>query len=117
MLTALLLVLNLLLAVHRPDSEKLSSYECGFSPVFGQTRTPFSVQFLLIAILFLIFDLEIILFYPAAVVLYEISTYGFFIAMGFFLVLTVGFIFEFSKGALKFTDQRSSLTIKSPIKL
>jgi NADH:ubiquinone oxidoreductase subunit 3 (subunit A) len=76
-LVFILIGLNLLLAVHRPDTEKVSSYECGFSPLYGQVRAPFTVQYYLVAILFLIFDLEIAVLYPLAVSLYNISVYGF----------------------------------------
>jgi NADH:ubiquinone oxidoreductase subunit 3 (subunit A) len=76
-LALILLALNLLFSVHKPDSEKLTSYECGFSPVHGQTRTPFSVQFYLVAILFLVFDLELLILYPITVSLYEVGTLGF----------------------------------------
>jgi NADH:ubiquinone oxidoreductase subunit 3 (subunit A) len=108
-LVAILLVLNVLLAVHRPDAEKVTPYECGFSPVYGQTRAPFSIQYYLVGILFLIFDLEILLFYPLAVTLYQVSIYGFAIGIIFFVVLTVGFVYEWGKGALYFTDQRSAI--------
>ena len=111
-LVAILLVLNVLLAVHKPDTEKVTPYECGFSPVYGQTRAPFSIQYYLVGILFLIFDLEILLFYPLAVTLYNVSTYGFVIGVIFFVVLTVGFVYEFGQGALYFTDHRSA--IRSP---
>ena len=76
-LAIILLGLNLLFSVHRPDSEKLTSYECGFSPIHGQTRTPFSIQFYLVAILFLVFDLELLVLYPITVTLYEVGSYGF----------------------------------------
>lgn len=105
-LTLILLLVNLLLAVHRPDSEKVTPYECGFSPVYGQTRNPFSIQFYLVGILFLVFDLEILLTYPYAVNVYETSHYGFWIVMFFFFVLAVGFVYEFGKGALYFTSAR-----------
>ncbi len=108
-LVAILLMANVLLAVHKPDAEKVTPYECGFSPVYGQTRAPFSIQYYLVGILFLIFDLEILLFYPLAVTLYSVSTYGFVIGVLFFTVLTVGFVYEFGKGALYFTDQRSAI--------
>jgi NADH-ubiquinone oxidoreductase chain 3 len=75
-LTVILLVLNLAFAVHRPDSEKVTSYECGFSAI-PQTRTPFSVQFYIVGILFLVFDLEILLIYPFSTSLYQIGSYGF----------------------------------------
>lgn len=112
-LVAILLVLNVLLAVHRPDSEKVTPYECGFSPVYGQTRAPFSIQYYLVGLLFLVFDLEILLLYPIAVNLYTAGAYGFTIAILFFVILTLGFVYEYGKGALYFTDQRSVIT-KSP---
>jgi len=108
-LVAILLILNVLLAAHRPDSEKVTPYECGFSPVYGQTRAPFSIQYYLVGILFLIFDLEILLLYPVAVTLYNVSIYGFWIAIIFFTVLTLGFVYELGMGALYFTDQRSAI--------
>jgi len=108
-LVAILLILNVLLAAHRPDSEKVTAYECGFSPIYGQTRSPFSIQYYLVGILFLIFDLEILLMYPLALTLYEISVYGFWVAMIFFTVLTFGFVYELAKGVLYFTDHRSSV--------
>jgi NADH-ubiquinone oxidoreductase chain 3 len=113
-LTGILLALNLLLAVHRPDSEKVQAYECGFSPIYGQTRSPFHVQFYLVGILFLIFDLEILLIYPLAVTLYQISTYGFWVFIVFLLVLTVGFVLEIGSGVLYFTDQKSTVTTLRP---
>jgi NADH:ubiquinone oxidoreductase subunit 3 (subunit A) len=100
-LSLILLTLNLLFSVHKPDSEKLTSYECGFSPVHGQTRTPFSVQFYLVAILFLVFDLELLVLYPITVSLYEVGTFGFWVVLIFFGVLTVGFVYELGSGALK----------------
>jgi NADH-ubiquinone oxidoreductase chain 3 len=108
-LVAILLMLNILLAPHRPDSEKTTAYECGYSPIFGQTRMPFSIQYYLVGILFLVFDLEILLIYPLAVTLYSVSIYGFVIAMLFFFVLTLGFVLEIGSGRLYFTDQRSAI--------
>jgi NADH-ubiquinone oxidoreductase chain 3 len=75
-LTVILLALNLIFAVHRPDSEKVTAYECGFSAI-PQTRSPFSIQFYIVAILFLVFDLELVLLYPFTASLYQIGTYGF----------------------------------------
>jgi NADH:ubiquinone oxidoreductase subunit 3 (subunit A) len=108
-LVVILLSLNLLLAIHKPDSEKLSPYECGFTPIYGQTRSQFSIHFYIVAILFLVFDLEILLLYPISVTLYQVSVYGFTIAILFFSVLTIGFIFELGKGVLKFTDHKSKI--------
>ena len=100
-LVFLLLIVNQLLAVNKPDSEKVSPYECGFSPL-GNSREKFSIQFYLVAILFLIFDLEILLLFPFAASLYQTSIYGFWVAILFLLILTIGFVYEYGKGALKF---------------
>ena len=108
-LAIILLGLNLLLAPSMPDESKVSPYECGFTPIYGQTRSQFSVHFYIVAILFLVFDLEILLLYPISVTLYQVSSYGFTIAIIFFSVLTIGFIFELGKGVLKFTDHKSKI--------
>lgn len=76
-LVGILLALNLLFAPHNPDTEKVSSYECGFPVLAAQTRNPFSISFYLVALLFLVFDLEIALVYPVAVSLNVVSSYGF----------------------------------------
>jgi len=83
----------------KPDAEKLSAYECGFAP-FDDTRRRFDVRFYLVAILFIIFDLEVAFLFPWAVALGDIGWLGFFSMMGFLLVLTVGFVYEWRKGAL-----------------
>lgn len=90
---------SLLLARQKPYAEKLSAYECGFAP-FDDTRRRFDVRFYLVAILFIIFDLEVAFLFPWAVTLGEIGWLGFFSMMGFLGVLTVGFIYEWRKGAL-----------------
>jgi NADH-ubiquinone oxidoreductase chain 3 len=99
-LAVLLLGLNLLLAAHKPDEAKVSAYECGFSPVYGQTRSTFQIHFFKVALLFLIFDLEVLLLYPLAVTLYKVSVFGFSVAIIFFIVLTIGFILEIGSGAI-----------------
>lgn len=99
-LTVLLLGLNLLLAAHKPDEAKVSAYECGFSPVYGQTRSTFQIHFFIVALLFLVFDLEVLLLYPLAVTLYQVSVFGFSVALIFFIVLTIGFILEIGSGAI-----------------
>lgn len=76
-LVVILLVVNLLLAVHKPDSEKVTAYECGFQPIYGQTRNPFAISFYVVAMLFLIFDLEILLIFPYASCMYSVQSYGF----------------------------------------
>ena len=105
-LGGLLLVLNFFLSLSNPDNEKIASFECGFS-AFSQTRTRFSVAFYLVGILFLLFDLEIILIFPYALSAYNNEAYGLIIVLIFILVLTLGFIFEFGKGALKITTSKS----------
>ena len=89
-----------LLGVHRPDSEKLSPYECGFEAV-EDARMKFDVRYYLIAILFILFDLEIAFLFPWAVTLNDIGSFGFWSMMVFLLVLVVGFIYEWMKGALE----------------
>ena len=84
----------------KPDAEKLSSYECGFEP-FSDARGKFDVRFYLVAILFIIFDLEVAFLFPWAVSLGEIGVPGFWSMMVFLAVLTVGFIYEWKKGALE----------------
>nr|YP_009048491.1 NADH dehydrogenase subunit 3 [Heterobasidion irregulare]YP_010879594.1 NADH dehydrogenase subunit 3 [Heterobasidion annosum]AHK09744.1 NADH dehydrogenase subunit 3 [Heterobasidion irregulare]WHL55364.1 NADH dehydrogenase subunit 3 [Heterobasidion annosum] len=103
-LAVLLLGLNVLLAVHRPDESKVSAYECGFSIIHGQTRTNFQIHFYVVAMLFLVFDLEILLLFPIAVTLYQVSTFGFSIAIIFFIVLTIGFILEIGSGAISISN-------------
>ena len=105
-LGGLLLVLNLLLAAHNPDNQKIQSFECGFS-AFSQTRSRFSVAFYLVGILFLLFDLEIILIFPYAVSASNNEAYGLWMVVIFILILTLGFVFEFGKGALKITTSKS----------
>ncbi len=103
-LAFVLLALNVLFAPHRPDESKVSAYECGFSPVYGQTRSTFHIHFYLVGMLFLIFDLEIILLFPIAVTLYQVSTFGFCIALIFFIVLTIGFVLEIGSGAIQLSN-------------
>ena len=103
-LSLILLGLNFLFAVHRPDEQKVSAYECGYNVILGQTRSVFHIHFYVVAMLFLIFDLEIVLLYPLAVSLYQISTLGFSIAILFFFVLTIGFVLEIGSGAIKFIN-------------
>ena len=104
LLATILLALNILLATHRPDESKVSPYECGFSTIYGQTRSIFQVHFYIVAMLFLVFDLEILLLFPIAVTLYQVNIFGFSIALIFFTVLTMGFILEIGSGAIKLTD-------------
>ncbi len=90
---------SLLAAKQRPYAEKLSAYECGFE-AFDDARRRFDVRFYLVAILFIIFDLEVAFLFPWAVSLARIGMFGFLSMLGFLAVLTVGFIYEWRKGAL-----------------
>ena len=93
------LVLNFAFSPKNPDPEKLSAYECGFEP-FNDSRMEFDIRFYLVAILFIIFDLEIAFLFPWAITLGNIGIFGFFSMMLFLFILTIGFIYEWKKGAL-----------------
>lgn len=92
--------LGRLLGHIRPDSEKCSPYECGFEP-FGDARIPFDLRYYLVAILFILFDLEVVFLVPWAVVFKEIGLIGFISMMIFLAILLVGFVYEWKKGALE----------------
>ena len=94
------ILLGKLLAPNRPDPEKLSPYECGFE-AFEDARMKFDVRYYLVAILFILFDLEIAFLFPWAATLNEIGFAGFLAMMVFLAILTVGFIYEWMKGALE----------------
>ena len=94
------MAMGAMLGVHRPDPEKNSPYECGFE-AFEDARMKFDVRYYLVAILFILFDLEIAFLFPWAVVLKEIGTFGFVSMMVFLAILVVGFIYEWMKGALE----------------
>ena len=93
------IVLNFLFSPKNPDSEKLSAYECGFE-AFGDSRMEFDVRFYLVAILFIIFDLEIAFLFPWAISLGSLGALGFWSMMIFLFILTIGFVYEWKKGAL-----------------
>jgi len=95
-----LLVVPFVIAPSDPDPEKLSAYECGFD-AFDDSRMRFDVKFYLVAILFIIFDLEVAFLFPWAVALGDVGLFGFWSMMVFLGVLTVGFIYEWKKGALE----------------
>jgi NADH-quinone oxidoreductase subunit A len=95
-----LMVAPLLIAINNPDPEKLSAYECGFE-AFDDARMKFDVRFYLVSILFIIFDLEVAFLFPWAISLGKIGLFGFWSMMVFLGVLTIGFIYEWRKGALE----------------
>jgi len=94
------LVVPFLIAPSKPDPEKLSAYECGFN-AFGDARMKFDVRFYLVSLLFIIFDLEVAFLFPWAITLGKIGVFGFWSMMVFLGVLTIGFIYEWRKGALE----------------
>lgn len=103
-LAFILLALNIFLAPHKPDEAKVSAYECGFLALPGQTRSTFQIHFMIVALLFLIFDLEILLLFPLALSLYQVSIFGFTIGIVFFIILTIGFVLEIGSGAIALTN-------------
>ena len=94
------IIINYIASPSNPDPEKLSAYECGFE-AFDNARIEFDVRFYLVAILFIIFDLEIAFLFPWAISLGNIGLLGFFSMMAFLFILTIGFIYEWKKGALE----------------
>lgn len=100
-LSIILLSINIIFSPHNPYQEKNSTFECGFHSFLGQNRSQFSISFFIFALLFLLFDLEILLIYPYVVSAYVNGIYGLIIMLIFFSILTIGFIFELGKNALK----------------
>ncbi len=99
-MAVLIVAASYILGEQRPDSEKVSAYECGFE-AFDDARSRFDVRFYLVAILFIIFDLEVAFLFPWAVSLGETGEFGFWSMMVFLAILTIGFIYEWKKGALE----------------
>src|ERR1700710_2924395 len=112
-LAIILLAINLIFAPHLPYLEKDSAFECGFHSFLGQNRTQFSISFFIFALLFLLFDLEILLVYPYIVSAYVNSIYGLIIMLIFFILLTLGFVFELGKNALKIDSKQMFSTLKT----
>ena len=98
-LSCAFVIINLILSPKHPDPEKLSAYECGFEP-FEDSRMQFDIRYYLVAILFILFDLEIAFLFPWAVVFKDLEFFGFVSMMIFLGILVVGFIYEWAKGAL-----------------
>ena len=111
-LAIILLAVNLIFAPHNPYEEKDSAFECGFHSFLGQNRSEFSISFFIFALLFLLFDLEIVLIYPYSVSSYSNDAYGLSIMMIFFILLTLGFIFELGKNALSIESKQTVLPDK-----
>ncbi|RYE14748.1 MAG: NADH-quinone oxidoreductase subunit A [Rickettsiales bacterium] len=107
-LAFILLAINIIFAPHNPYQEKDSAFECGFHSFLGQNRSEFSISFFIFALLFLLFDLEILLVYPYIVSSYVNGVFGLIIMLIFFLVLTLGFAFELGKNALSIESRQVS---------
>jgi NADH-ubiquinone oxidoreductase chain 3 len=107
-LAFVLLGLSVLLGPHSPYEMKNASYECGFSGFLGQNRTEFAISFFIFGLVFLLLDLEILLVYPYTVSSYNNSSYGLFVVIIFLLLLTIGFVFEMAKGALKINSKQTN---------
>src|SRR5277367_1991520 len=108
LLAVILLAVNLIFAPHNSYQEKNSAFECGFHSFLGQNRTQFNISFFIFALLFLLFDLEILLIYPYIVSAYSNGIYGLIIMLVFFFILTLGFVFELGKNALKIDSRQAS---------
>lgn len=98
-LASIILGLSFIFSMKKSDPEKISAYECGFDP-FDDARSRFDIQFYLVAILFIIFDLEVTFLFPWALILNKINYFGFWSMMLFLIILTIGFVYEWRKGAL-----------------
>jgi len=109
-LAIIFITVNFIFAPHNPYQEKLSSFECGFHSFLFQNRTQFNISFFVFGLLFLIFDLEILLVYPYVVSAYVNGIYGLIIMIVFFLALTLGFAFEIGKGALKIISKQNDIS-------
>lgn len=99
-LSAALLIAPFIVAFKSPDPEKLSAYECGFN-AFDDARMKFDIRFYLVSLLFIIFDLEVAFLFPWAVAFHDIGAFGFWSMITFLFVLTIGFVYEWKKGALE----------------
>src|SRR6201995_3326879 len=106
-LAILLLLINFIFSYHKPYLEKKTAFECGFHSFLGQNRTQFSISFFIFGLLFLLFDLEILLVYPYVVSAYVNNIYGLIIMLLFFLLLTIGLVFELGKNALSIESKQS----------
>src|SRR5438876_6473420 len=105
-LAIILLAVNLIFAPHNPYQEKDSAFECGFHSFLDQNRTQFNISFFIFALLFLLFDLEILLVYPYAVSSYVNNIYGLIVMLIFLILLTLGFVFELGKNALSISSRQ-----------
>lgn len=112
-LAVIFILINLILAPHNPYPEKYSIFECGFHSFLGQNRTQFGVKFFVFALVYLILDLEILLVFPFTASGYRNNTYGLLCILIFIGIITVGFIFELSRNALKIYSKQDKMNRKS----
>jgi len=108
----LFLAINFIFAPHNPYQEKYSIFECGFHSFLGQNRTQFGVKFFIFALVYLLLDLEILLTFPFALSEYVNNIYGLIVTLGFIGIITIGFIFELGKSALKIDSRQTLYIIK-----
>ena len=107
LISIILILINFIFAIHNPYMEKKTAFECGFHSFLGQNRTQFTISFFIFALLFLLFDLEILLIYPYTISAYNNNSYGLIIMLLFFILLTVGLIFELGKKALIISSKQN----------
>jgi NADH-ubiquinone oxidoreductase chain 3 len=106
-LSSIFLLLNFIFAPHNPYQEKYSIFECGFHSFLGQNRTQFGIKFFIFALVYLLLDLEIVMIYPFSLSEYENGIYGLIIVLIFIGIITIGFVFELGKNALKIESRQS----------
>ena len=106
-ITFLLLLINLIFAPHKPYNEKDSPFECGFHSFMGQNRTQFNISFFVFGLLFLVFDIEIVIIYPVLPTLYNNEILGLIFVLLFFFLLILGFAFELGKNALNINSKQN----------
>jgi len=106
-IAVLFLAINLIFAPHNPYQEKYSIFECGFHSFLGQNRSQFTIKFFIYALIFLLLDLEILLIFPFGVSSYTNDLYGLIIMLGFTTIVTIGFVYELGKNALKIDSRQS----------
>lgn len=106
-LALVFLLVNFIFAPHNPYQEKYSIFECGFHSFLGQNRTQFGVKFFIFGLVYLLLDLEIVMIYPFAVSEYENGIYGLIVVLIFIVIITVGFVFELGKNALKIESKQT----------
>ena len=111
-ISILLLIINFVLAPHKPYKEKKTPFECGYHSFIFQNRTQFTISFFLFGLFFLMFDIEIVMIYPLPVSSYFNAGYGIFVVTIFVLILALGFVFELGKGALRIDSKQQRMYLQ-----